>query len=162
LPSPSLTNVAQETPDMSAKPSNKSEHRSNSAEIIDMTAVAEAAKLLREVAAPVPAGDSVKAAIGRAASRVGKHIAPHFAPRWHAGRAEDIWRGEARGVWAEEMDAIRRAADAKSAEEARSELAELDARLARLEALLVQDEDFNRPQVDAWRASSRGPDRPVD
>lgn len=127
-----------------------------------MTAVAEASRLLREVAAPVPAGDSVKAAIGRAASRVGKRIAPHFAARWHASRAEDIWRGEARGVWAEEMDAIRKAADAKAAEEARSELAELDARLARIEALLVQDEDFHRPQVDAARAVARRPDRPMD
>lgn len=147
---------------MSGKSTENSVHRSNSAEIISMTAVAEAGRLLREVAEPVPAGDSVKAAIGRAANRVGKYIAPHFRSRWHAGRAEDIWRGEARGVWAEEMDAIRRAADAKAAEEARSELAELDARLARLEALVVQDENFMRPHVDALRASARRPDRPVD
>lgn len=147
---------------MSEKRPYKLEHRSNSAEIISMTAVAEAGRLLREVAEPVPAGDSVKAAIGRAARRVEKHIPAHFASRWHAGRAEDIWRGEARGVWAEEMDAIRMAADAQAAEEARSELAELDARLARLEALLVQDEEFHRPQVDAVRSMARRPDRPVD
>ena len=65
-------------------------------------------------------------------------------------------------MWAEEMDAIRRAADAQAAEEARSELAELDARLARIEALVIQDEDFMRSHVDAVRASSRRPDRPVD
>lgn len=97
-----------------------------------------------------------------AVAEAAKFIAPHFAPRWHAGRAEDIWRGEARGVWAEEMDAIRKAADAKAAEEARSELAELDARLARLEALLVQDEEFHRQAVDAVRTLARGPHRPVD
>lgn len=147
---------------MSAKHSNKSEVRPNSAEIISMTAVAEAAKLLRDVAAPSPVGDSKKAAITRAAARVARHIPAHFSARWHAGRAEDIWRGEARGVWAEEMDAIRRAADAQAAEEARNELAELDARLARLEALLVQDEEFHRPQVDAVRAVARRPDRPMD
>ena len=147
---------------MSAKRPNISEHRPNSSEIISMTAVAEAARLLRDVAGPAPVGDSKKAAISRAASRVAKHIPAYFAVRWHAGRAEDIWRGEARGVWAEEMDAIRRAADAKAAEEARSELTELDARLARLEALLVQDEEFHRPQVDAVRAVARRPDRPVD
>jgi len=158
MPSPSLTNLAKEPSDMSGKTTEKLE----TAEIINMTAVAEASRLLREVAEPVPAGDSVKAAIGRAARRVEKHIPPHFASRWHAGRAEDIWRGEARGVWAEEMDAIRRAADAKAAEEARNELAELDARLARVEALLIQDEDFNRFQVDALRAASRRPHRPMD
>lgn len=142
--------------------SGKTTEKSETAEIISMTAVAEAGRLLREVAEPVPAGDSVKAAIGRAARRVEKHIPAHFASRWHAGRAEDIWRGEARGVWAEEMDAIRRAADAKAAEEARSELAELDARIARVEALLLSDEDFHRPQADAWRAASRRPHRPMD
>lgn len=147
---------------MSANHPYKSEHRSSPAEIIDMTAVAEAARLLREVAAPVPVGDSVKAAINRATHRVGRFIAPHFAVRWHASRAEDIWRGEARGVWAEEMDAIRRAADAKAQEEARNELAELDARLGRLEALLVQDEEFHRPQVDAVRSVARAADRAMD
>lgn len=147
---------------MSEKRPYLSEHRSKSSEIISMTAVAEAAQLLREVAAPVPAGDSVKAAIGRAASRVAKFIAPHFAPRWHAGRAEDIWRGEARGVWAEEMDAIRKAADAKAAEEARSELAELDARLARIEALVVSDPHYYGPLVAPFRAAMGRPDRALD
>lgn len=139
---------------ISEKPPNLAERR--------MTAVIEAGRLLRSIAEPVPAGDTVKAAINRAASRVARFIAPTFAARWHAGRAEDIWRGEARGVWAEEMDAIRRAADAKAVEEGKHELAELDARLARLEALLVQDEEFNREAVDAFRSAARGPDRPVD
>lgn len=40
--------------------------------------------------------------------------------------------------------------------------AELDARLARLEALIVQDEEFHRETVDALRAVARRPDRPVD
>jgi hypothetical protein len=147
---------------MSADRFNKSEHRSNSAEVISLTAVAEASRRLREIAQPVPAGDTVKAAINRATRAVAKHLAPHFHARWHAGRAEDIWRGEARGVWAEEMDAIRAAADAKAGEEARNELSELDARLARLEALLVQDEEFARPHVDAYRAAARRQDRPLD
>lgn len=84
---------------MSAKSPNK--------EVFLMSAVAEAATLLRSVAEPCPAGDSVKSAINRAAKRVAKFIPPHWSSRWLVGRAEDIWRQEARGVWAEEMDAIR-------------------------------------------------------
>lgn len=140
---------------MSAKSSNK--------EVFLMSAVAEASTLLRSVAEPCPAGDSVKAAINRAAKRVAKFIPPHWSSRWHVGRAEDIWRQEARGVWAEEMDAIRRAADAKVAQEARNEFRELNAKIARLEAAMgISDEDFTRPQADAWRASLGPSHRPVD
>jgi hypothetical protein len=118
-----------------------------------MSAVAEAATLLRQVAEPRPVGDTVKAAINRAARRVS--IRP--------GRVEDIWREEAKAIRAEEMDAIRRAAaQERVAREAKHELAELDARIARLEALLVHDEDHYRPQVDALRSVARRPHRPVD
>lgn len=63
---------------------------------------------------------------------------------------------------ADVADAVREARDRAAAEEARNELAQLDARLARLEAFLVQDEEFYRPSVDALRAVARGEDRPMD
>lgn len=117
-----------------------------------MSAVAEAAVLLKEIAEPRPAGDTVKGAINRAARRVSKFMLSPMRP----GRAEDIWRQEARAIRAEEMDAIRRAAKAdRLKEEAKDELAKIDARIARLEALLVQDEDFYRGQVDAERSALR-------
>lgn len=124
----------------------------------DMTAVAEAASLLRTVAEPRPVGDTVKAAINRAAKRVSKYLREPMRP----GRAEDIWRGEARMVRAEELDAIRRAAEARLIREARREFTQLDARIARLEALLVQDPEFHRVEADALRAVAGRPDRPVD
>lgn len=46
--------------------------------------------------------------------------------------------------------------------EARNELTELDARIAKLEALFVSDPDFGRAHVDALREAFRRPDRPVD
>lgn len=132
-------------------------------EVFLMSAVAEASALLRSLADPRPAGDSVKSAISRAAKRVARFVPPHWAHRWHAGRAEDIWRQEARGIWAEEMDAIRRAADARAAEGARDEFKEISDRIARLEAAMgVSDEEFHSDQGHAWRASIGRSDRTVD
>lgn len=137
----------------------RTEPQGNVTEFADMTGVSEASILLRRVAEPRPVGDTVKAAITRAAKRVSKHMRQPMSP----SRAEDIWRREARRLDSEEMDAIRAAAKADhKVEEARNALAEFDARIARLEALLVQDEDFFRPQVDAAVEALRGPDRPVD
>lgn len=48
------------------------------------------------------------------------------------------------------------------AEEAKNEFAEFKRRLARVEALLVQDPDFYRDQVDALRSQMGDQDRPVD
>lgn len=126
---------------MSEKHTENSELRQTT-KVYLMSAVAEASTLLRQIAEPRPVGDSVKAAISRAARRVGLKT----------GRAEDIWRQEARAIRAEEMDAIRRAAaDRKMMEEARAEARSFSERLARLEARLLQDEDFHRPQLDALR-----------
>lgn len=131
--------------------------------VVFMSAVSEASYLLRRAAEPRPVGDSIKQAITRAARRCG--LAP--------SRVEDIWRGEARLVRAEEMDAIRRAA-AKSPSaqeaEARDELIELRGRIARLEELLMaSDQDFHRPSLAALRdqAGEAGgemgaPGRPMD
>ena len=90
----------------------------------EMSAIAEASQLLRIVAEPRPVGDSVKSAITRAARRVGFPIA----------RAENIWRQEARRIDASEMDRLRAVAMQKQEATARDEIAELRARIAKIEA----------------------------
>lgn len=107
------------------------------------------ARLLRRVAAPAVPGEHLIHAISRAARRLG----------WDRGRTKRLWYGEARRVDADELVAIERLL--KLRQEARDEHARLAERIARLEAILVQDEDFHRPQVDAWRAASRSVDSPV-
>ncbi len=57
----------------------------------------EAANLIRAVAEPSEFGDTTPICIARAASRLG----------WSYGRAEDIWRKEARRIDVHEMDALR-------------------------------------------------------
>lgn len=57
----------------------------------------EAKALVRGVADPVQAGESIKARIARAATRLG----------WSYRRTEDIWRGAARSIEVWEMDQLR-------------------------------------------------------
>jgi hypothetical protein len=124
-----------------------------------MSSVAEASFLLRRVAEPRPVGDTVKTAIIRAARRVSRYMLQPMAP----GRAEDIWRREARAIRVEEMDAIRKAAAAdREVQEAKHVLADIDARIARLEALLVSDADFHGEQVAQARKALGGADRALD
>lgn len=133
-----------------------------------MSSVMEAAGLLRQIAEPAPVGDKVKAAIGRAYREVKSAATTlgHRPPRF--SRVEDLWRQEARSVRAEEMDAIRAAhaarnkvrelAEAKVKQladegaKANVEIADLRARLARLETMLEQvDPDFFGPTRGALR-----------
>ena len=96
----------------------------------EMSSVTEALTLIRRAAEPRPVGDSVKAAIRRAAYRLGLSFA----------RCKAIWYGEARRIEAHEMDALRN----------------LAARYARIaETLRHQDEDFYRAQADAFEHWSR-------
>lgn len=74
-----------------------SEKLSQNSERSPMSASAEAATLVRELAEPRPIGDTVKAALRRAARLVG------FSP----GRTKAIWYGEARRINAEEIDILR-------------------------------------------------------
>lgn len=136
------------------------EKRTEKSEPESMSGVAEASMLLRQIAEPRPIGDTVKAAITRATRRVSRFARAPVSP----GRIEDLWRQEARRVSAEEMDAIRAAAasDRKLAREANNALAEIDARIARLEALLIQDPDYYRDQVAAHIEALGGPDRSLD
>jgi hypothetical protein len=63
----------------------------------EMTSVSEASVLIRKVAEPRPIGDSVKAAIRRAAQALG----------FNFSRAKDIWYEDARRIDTAEMDALR-------------------------------------------------------
>jgi hypothetical protein len=125
---------------MAKEPSEKMEKSSKNGEIRFMSAVAEAAFRLRQLAEPRPVGDRVKTAIGRAAKLAGLSFP----------RAENLWYGEARTVRAEEMDAIRRAEKARAAKEqaARDQAEALGALFAGVaERLRTQDEDFHREDV---------------
>jgi hypothetical protein len=84
---------------------------------------AEAAELVRQAAEPRPVGDSVKAAIRRAANKLG----------WPHSRVKNVWYREARRIDAHEMDALRG-------------LAQRYANIAT--TLRHQDEDFHRAQAD--------------
>jgi hypothetical protein len=134
---------------MSGNPTEKS---GKCSEVFLMSAVAEASHLLRQLAEPRPVGDTIKAAINRAARRV----------KIKAGRVEDIWRQEARAVRAEEMDAIRRAV----MEEARLEYSRLVNRIASIEATLRRsDPDFHSTDINGLRELQRDAgslDRSVD
>lgn len=116
------------------------EKSSKNSGISFVSAVAEAAFRLRRIAEPRPVGDRVKAAIDRAAKRVGLPIQ----------RVEHLWYGEARLVKSEEMDAIRRADEARLAKEnnAREQAAELGALFAGVaERLRTTDPDFYRNDI---------------
>lgn len=93
-------------------------------EFSEMSSLAEASNLIRRVAEPRPVGDSVKAAISRAARKLGLTFS----------RAKSIWYGEAHRIEAAEMDALRKQAG----------IYETVANNLR-----NSDEDFHRAQIDA-------------
>jgi hypothetical protein len=61
------------------------------------SSIDEAQTLVRQCAEPRPAGDNVKAAIGRASRRLNMQF----------NRTRDIWYGQAKRIDAEEMDKLR-------------------------------------------------------
>lgn len=76
-----------------------------------------------------------------------------------ARRVKSLWEGETSAVIREhEAEAVRRLLGQRAVEEAtRNDLQDLQARIARLEAaLLSQDEEFHRDQVDALRKAAGG------
>jgi hypothetical protein len=90
-----------------------------------LSSACEASVLVRRVAEPRVVGDSVKAAIRRAARRLG----------WRFSRTRDVWYGRARRIDAEELDTLRRATA-----EARDTLIYL---VALRDALAVTDPAFH-------------------
>jgi hypothetical protein len=118
-----------------------------------MTALVEAQTLVRRLAEPCAAGDSVKAQIGRAARRVGLGF----------NRVRTLWYADERAsVSAAEMDSLRRAAGAREqkAEAHRDELAirveALEQQLRALASRIPQDADFYGAQADLLRSAVRG------
>lgn len=96
----------------------------------EMSSVVEASTLIRRVAEPRPVGDSVKAAIRRAARALG----------FSFSRAKDIWYGDARRIDPAEMDALRTQAGIYETVAYR---------------LLNQDEDFHSAHAAALLDAAR-------
>jgi hypothetical protein len=72
----------------------------NLGQCLPAVSITEAQSLVRRCAEPGPAGESVKAAIGRASRRLDLPYS----------RTRDIWYGDARRIDAGEMDRLRREA----------------------------------------------------
>lgn len=107
-----------------------------------MSAVAEASMLLGELAEPHP--PSRKALFSRMTKLVRRYAGYDLSP----GRAEDIWRQEARRVDAEEMDAIRAAKQRHQEDQARAQANALAAiYLSRAARLRQTDEAFHCEEI---------------
>lgn len=115
----------------------------------NLNARVEAQSLIRSLAEPCPAGDSVKAGMVRAWRKL---------PSWTFNRVIDVWKADPRiAIRAAEMDQLRNAAKKREEKAASHELTELRERLARLERLLVSsDEDFHRETIDQVRIQAFG------
>lgn len=95
--------------------------------------------LVRRIAEPRDVGDSVKAAIVRAARRLG----------FPFSRTKDLWYGDARRIDASEMDRLRDLAAKREAELLRSRL------LALRDGLAATDAEFHRETIDALERALR-------
>ncbi len=118
-----------------------------------MSAVDAMAGLVREIAKPGAApGEGAGRAIARAARRLGLSYR----------QACRLWNRDRKVIPSELMEKAQRLADQPLMQEAKHELDELDARIAKLEAIFTSDPDFVRPQIDALRSAARRDDRTVD
>jgi hypothetical protein len=119
-----------------------------------MAAVTEAASLMRALAEPASPGESVKAAISRAARKAG-------IP---ASLGKRLWYGEARRIDADTMDQLRERAarDTEILGEALIARKTLLARLAACEAALgLQNADADRSMGDPSSRPPRIAHRPL-
>lgn len=108
--------------------------------------MSDIAAALKELSEPWPLGDKIKAAIARSARAAGLSY-------W---RTFDLWYGKARRVEQHEIEQINEALKRRRKEIARNEIQDLRLRLAQLESLLVlSDEEFHRPSIDALGQSVR-------
>lgn len=89
-----------------------------------MSSACEAHQLIAQIAGAQALGSPIKTALGIVARRTG------LTER----RVRGIWHREARAIRAEELDALRRAAEAQKKADFDADISELRARLARLEA----------------------------
>lgn len=102
-----------------------------------MTPVNQASRMLMDLAEPRPVGDTVKAAITRAARAVSAVLRDARQEPMTYGRCEDLWRREARRIDAAEMDAIREAHERRH-RALREELRQAEALAKSLERLAAQ------------------------
>lgn len=109
----------------------------------EMSSVEFVSSTLRERGAP-PSLGSTKARIRHASRRLG----------WSASRTKDAWYADPRiSISADELRAVEETAGVRYG---REELREIDAYIARADALLDgPDADFYRPFVAAFRAFHR-------
>lgn len=131
-----------------------SEFSSEKSERFDpMGALREASVLIRQAAEPRPIGDSVKAAIGRAARRLG----------FGFSRTKDIWYANARRIHAEEMDRLR--SNVRRLDQERRGRADAKVAIGRLvalrSALAAADADFHRETLAALDDALRAMGAPV-
>lgn len=125
--------------------------KSSEGEKMSATALAEAHSLILQAAGEV---GSVKERLHRAARAL---------PELSFNRIRDLFYADQRiRVGSGELDYLRAHVGAKNLKAAQDEYRELVARVARLEALLCQDEDCYRPAVDALRSASRALHSPLD
>lgn len=115
--------------------------------VVFMNPSAEASHLIRYAAEPRPVGDSVKAAITRAARRVGLGYE----------RAKSLWYAEARRVDASEMDRLRAVAAERAAKQEEAAVhahRQLVERISAIEARLAAiDPGFYGDAVAALRVA---------
>jgi hypothetical protein len=106
----------------------------------DSSESSDAMRIVQLAAEPRPVGDSVKAAIGRAARRLG----------WSYTRTRDVWYGDARRIDVREMDALReierRRDEAATDAERRRQLEQLAVLRTRLQ---MRDPGFHREDIAA-------------
>lgn len=117
----------------------------------------DAAELLRQIARnSTDDFMSVKAAINLVHRALSKRL-----PGIKVSRVEDIWRGEARLIRAEEMDAIRSEADAPIEKEAQHAYRQVREDIRRLEAMVLAIENQVRAGDQSAFACSGPSHRPL-
>lgn len=115
-------------------------------------AVLEFSQLMRRVAGPRDADETIVHSINRAARKLGLS----------RGEAKRFWYGERRVVPSELMDRARALAGDAEVVRAKDEFDELRARIARVEALLMASPDIARAPDHAVRGRAGDVHRAVD
>ncbi len=112
-----------------------------------MNALAEASFLVRKIAEPAPAGDSVKGAILRAYRRLGT---------WTHNRVRDVWYGDHRiSVSGDELNQLRALARQQTESARDTELEEMRAWMATLQSRLERlDSEFFVREIEGLSASA--------
>lgn len=128
------------------------ENPSRVGERVVSVAAAEFSRLMRRAAEPASPGELIAHGINRAARRLG------LSRR----TARAFWYGERARVPADLMERARALAGEPGVREARNELAEMDRRLARIEALLACHPDEVGARIAALLQAARRLDRAVD